>query len=90
MQDAISQTRSRQSEKATRKQSSHLLRKALVRISAIYDLEGGLKDLSPEERLKEKQKSIKPLLEEFFTWIHEIKSDQTVLPKGETAKGINY
>lgn len=90
MQDAISQTRSRQSEKATRKQSSHLLRKALVRISAVYDLEGGLKDLSPEERLKEKQKSIKPLLEEFFTWIHEIKSDQTVLPKGETAKGINY
>ena len=33
---------------------------------------------------------IKPLLEEFFAWIHEIKSDQTVLPKVETAKGINY
>ncbi len=29
-------------------------------------------------------------MEEFFAWIHEIKSDQTVLPKGETAKGINY
>ena len=69
---------------------SSIAYKALVRIGAVYDLEGGLKDLSPEERLKERQRSIKPLLEEFFTWIHEIKSDQTVLPKGETAKGINY
>ena len=69
---------------------SSIAYKALVRIAAVYDLEGGLKDLSPEERLKERQKSIKPLLEEFFAWIHEIKSDQTVLPRGETAKGINY
>jgi len=69
---------------------SSIAYKALVRIGAVYDLEGGLKDLSPEERLKERQKSIKPLLEEFFAWIHEIKSDQAVLPKGETAKGINY
>ena len=69
---------------------SSIAYKALVRIGAVYDLEGGLKDLSPEERLKERQRSIKPLLEEFFAWIHEIKSDQTVLPKGETAKGINY
>ena len=69
---------------------SSIAYKALVRIGAVYDLEGGLKDLSPEERLKERQKSIKPLLEEFFAWIHEIKSDQTVLPKVETAKGINY
>ena len=67
---------------------SSIAYKALVRIGAVYDLEGGLKDLSPEERLKERQRSIKPLLEEFFAWIHEIKSDQTVLPKGETAKGI--
>ncbi len=35
--------------------------KALVRIGAIYDLEGALKGLSPEARLKERQSSIKPL-----------------------------
>ena len=64
--------------------------KALVRIGAIYDLEGALKDLTPEERLKERQSSIKPLLEEFFAWLRKIQTDQTVLPKGETAKGINY
>jgi len=64
--------------------------KALVRIGAIYDLEGALKDLTPEERLKERQSSIKPLVEEFFAWLRKIQADQTVLPKGETAKGINY
>ena len=64
--------------------------KALVRIGAIYDLEGALKNLTPEERLKERQSSIKPLVEEFFAWLRKIQTDQTVLPKSETAKGINY
>lgn len=63
---------------------------ALVRIGAIYDLEGGLKDLTPEKRLKERQTSIKPLVEEFFAWIRKVQADRTVLPKGETAKGITY
>lgn len=64
--------------------------KALVRIGAIYDLEGALKHLTPEARLKERQSSIKPLVEEFFAWLRKIQADKTVLPKGETAKGINY
>lgn len=63
---------------------------ALVRIGAIYDLEGGLKDLTPEKRLKERQTSIKPLVEKFFAWIRKVQADRTVLPKGETAKGIAY
>lgn len=63
---------------------------ALVRIGAIYDLEGGLKDLTPEKRLKERQASIRPLVEEFFVWIRKVQTDRTVLPKGETAKGIAY
>ena len=64
--------------------------KALVRIGAIYNLEGALKNLSAEERLKERQSSIKPLVEEFFTWLRKIQADRSVLPKSETAKGINY
>ena len=64
--------------------------KALVRIGAIYDLEGALKELTPEERLKERQASIKPLVEEFFAWLRKIQADRSVLPKSETAKGINY
>ena len=46
--------------------------KALVRIGAIYDLEGALKEQTPEERLKERQASIKPLVEEFFSWLQKM------------------
>ena len=69
---------------------SSIAYKALVRIGAIYDLENGLKGLTPEERLKERQSSIKPLMEEYFEWIREVLNDKTVVPKGETAKGLNY
>lgn len=64
--------------------------KALIRIGAIYDLEGALKNLSPEERLKERQASIKPLMEEYFAWIKEVFRQGIVLPKSETAKGLVY
>ena len=77
----------KENQKAIR---SSVAYKALVRLGAIYDLERALKDLTPKERLKERQASIKPLVEEFFAWIREIQADQTVLPKGETAKGLNY
>ena len=63
---------------------------ALTRIAAIYKLEEGLKTLSPEERLKERQKSIRPLVEEYFTWAKVMISDTVVLPKGKTAQGLNY
>ena len=64
--------------------------KALIRIGAIYDLEGTLKNLSPQERLKERQTSIKPLVEEYFAWIKDIFRQGLVLPKSETAKGLAY
>ena len=64
--------------------------KALVRIGAIYDLEGALKELPPEERLNVRPASIKPLIEEFFSWLRKLQADESVLPKSETAKGINY
>lgn len=64
--------------------------KALVRIGAIYDLESALKGLSPEERLKERQSSIKPLVEEYFAWVKDIFQKGLVLAKSETAKGLAY
>ena len=64
--------------------------KALIRISAIYDLEGALKELTPEERLKERQSSIRPLVEEYFAWIKDVFKQGLVLPKSETAKGLAY
>ena len=64
--------------------------KALTRIGAIYKLEGALKDLSPEERLKERQASIKPLVEEYFAWVKQVLADKTALPKGKAAQGLQY
>ncbi len=64
--------------------------KALIRIGAIYDLEGALKDLSPEERLKERQASIRPLVEEYFAWVKEAAATGRVLAKSETSKGLQY
>ena len=63
---------------------------ALSRIGTIYNIEGGLKNLSSEERLKERQTSIKPLMEEYFAWIKEISRQKLVLPKSETTKGLIY
>lgn len=64
--------------------------KALVRISAIYKLEGALRELPPKERLKERQTSIKPLVEEYFAWVKENLENKTLLPKGKAAEGLNY
>lgn len=72
-------------EKAIR---SSVAYQALIRIGGIYKLEGTLKDLSPEERLKERRASIKPLVEEYFAWVKKVLAE--TLPQGETAKGLNY
>ena len=63
---------------------------ALSRISLIYKLEGTLKNLSPDERLKERQNAIKPLVEEYFTWVKKQLADTVVPPKGKTAEGLRY
>jgi len=61
---------------------------ALLRIGTIYKLDEALKNLTPEERLRERQKSVKPVVEEYFVWVKETLKEQ--LPKGETAKGLKY
>lgn len=63
---------------------------ALTRIATIYKLEKTLKDMSPQKRLDERQKTIKPLVEEYFAWVRERLADTSVLPKGKTAEGLKY
>lgn len=63
---------------------------ALSRISQIYKLEGALKDLSAQERLRERQASIRPLVEEYFAWVKEQAGNHTVPPKSKTAQGLRY
>lgn len=61
---------------------------ALQRIGTIYKIEGTLKGMSAKDRLKERRKSIKPLVDEYFAWIKE--QNSSTLPKSKTAQGIAY
>ena len=61
---------------------------ALKQISAIYKIEEDLAELSPEERVKRRQLSVKSLVEAFFAWIHE--NRDKVPPKSETGKVFTY
>lgn len=61
---------------------------ALKQIAAIYKAEGLLSRLSPEERQKQRQLTVKPLVEAFFAWVKKHQND--VLPKSETGKGFTY
>lgn len=47
-------------------------------------------ELTPKERLKERQTSIKPLVEEYFAWVKETLENKTLLPKGKAADGLHY
>ena len=91
MPDVIFRMPSKRSARAARKRSKNRpLTKTLVRISAIYKLEGALRELPPKERLKERQASIKPLVEEYFAWVKETLENKTLLPKGKAADGLHY
>lgn len=61
---------------------------ALKQISYIYKIEGSLSELSPKERQKQRQLTVKPLVEAFFAWVK--KNQDFVLQKSETGKGFTY
>ena len=48
------------------------------------------KELSAEERLKERRKRIRPLVDDYFKWVKQILADNTLLLKGKTVKGLTY
>lgn len=62
---------------------------ALKRIGAIYHLDNQLSDLEPDERKKQRQMTVKPLVEAYFAWTKEVQSAD-LLSKGKTLEGINY
>lgn len=61
---------------------------ALKQIAAIFKLEKELAKLSAEERLRQRELTIAPLVEAFFAWVKKHKDD--VLPQSETGKGFTY
>ena len=62
---------------------------ATKRIGAIYHLDTQLADLKPDDRKKQRQINLKPLVEAFFVWAKEIQTSGR-LTKGKTLEGINY
>ena len=62
---------------------------AIKRISAIYHLDNQLADLKPDDRRKQRQINLKPLVEAFFAWAKEIRESGRLI-KGKTLEGINY
>ena len=64
--------------------------KALELIAAIYHEDEKLKELSAEERFKQRQIKVAPHVDAFFAWVKEKINDGATLPKGKTAEGLNY
>lgn len=63
-----------------KKAESYLLMK---QIQAIYREEGKISDLSPEERLKQRQLVVKPLVDAFFAYLRQ---NEAVVKNGGSAK----
>lgn len=63
---------------------------AIQKIGAIYHLDNQLITLSAKERQYKRELMIKPLVEDFFAWIKNIKESKVLLEGSETMKGINY
>lgn len=68
------------SKEHRKKAESYLLMK---QIQAIYREEGKLSDLSPEERLKQRQLVVKPLVDAFFAYLRQ---NEAVVKNGGSAK----
>ena len=62
---------------------------ALKQIGAIYHQDNELSQLEPLERYHLRQLTVKPLVEAFFLWARNIKSNNG-LSKGKTQEGIDY
>lgn len=61
---------------------------AVGQIAAIYHVDNSLSDLKLDEKLRERQLHVKPLIEAFFTWV---KANRHAVPeKSETGKAFTY
>ena len=56
---------------------------AVKRLGAIYHLDNQLANLELDDRKKQRQMTVKPLVEAFFAWVKEMGASNR-LPKGKT------
>lgn len=77
------------SEGSTKTAKDTVAYEALKRIGAIYHLDNLLSGLGADDRRKQRQMTVKPLVEAFFAWAKEIRESGRLI-KGKTLEGINY
>ena len=70
------------------KQKDSLAYLALKQIQAIYREDSRLADMNPQERLKHRQVTVKPLVDAYFAWVKQ--NLTKVTPKSKTANGFTY
>ena len=68
--------------------SDTVAHQALTRIAAIYHLDNELSDLTPDERKKRRQITIKPLVEAYFAWLKSIQPE--TVSSDKTKSGLRY
>lgn len=73
--------------KATSAKGS-IAEKAALMISKIYHEDHSGAALDDKKRLEHRQNKVKPLVDEFFVWVKEVKP--TVAAQSETGKGLTY
>ena len=74
-------------EKALPKgKTSPIVAKAIAYCSKVFKIEEELAGLSCEERYNQRQKQIRPILEEFFDWIETLQ----VTPKSALGRALTY
>ena len=60
------------------------------RIAAIYHVDNMYKESSLGERLDNRKNSVKPLVDEYFTWLKSLQGSPEIDQSSNTAKAINY
>lgn len=63
-------------------------KEALAQINALFRLEHGFKELSPEERYLKRLEYSRPLIDQFYEWL--VYQRPRVLPKSAFGKAISY
>lgn len=77
----VAKTGKNKGEKTVAAKAENMIRK-------IYNEDNKLKNLSTEERRKQRQIKVKPLVDKFFTWVKEVQP--IVSPTSETGKALKY
>ena len=61
---------------------------AIKKIRYIFDLDKQLKELSPEERKKERRNRLKPAMDSFYAWLED--ESAITLPRCKYGEAVNY